>query len=133
MKMKTKNFSRFLVALFWLLIWQSSLGTSAAKIYDQKLLQNGYRKYDDGFMIQWGTKANSIAGSAIVYLPANFYDENYIVVPSALGSASEAGALTAQPYSFSKTSFYVGRKWTGNGTTANTYFSFVWVAVGRWK
>lgn len=84
-------------------------------------------------MIQWGYRENTTTGSTIIYLPTAFYDSNYAVVSSALGSASELGALTAQPYNFSKTSFYVGRKWSGNGTTADTYFSLVWIAVGRWK
>ena len=48
----------------------------------KSLGQNGYRKYDDGLLIQWGY----ITGSASIkttYLNSSFYDSNYNV--SAIG------------------------------------------------
>ena len=52
------RFSRKLVLLLLLVIWQSSLGTKAAQIKEQNLGQNGYRKYEDGLLIQWVSKLN---------------------------------------------------------------------------
>lgn len=130
--------NRFLVALFGLLLWQSTLGTNFAKAdlsnaMTVSLGRNGYAKFNNGLLFQWGAKENSVTGSVIIYLPTAFYDSNYIAIPSALGSATELGALTAQSYNHTRTSFNVQRKWTGNTTTADTYFSLIWLAVGRWK
>lgn len=116
----------------------STLGTNFAKAdlsnaMTVSLGRNGYAKFNNGLLLQWGAKENSVAGSVIIYLPTAFYDSNYIAIPSALGSASELGALTAQGYNHTKTFFYVQRKWTGNATTADTYFSLIWLAIGRWK
>lgn len=133
-----KKFSRKWVVLFGLIFWQSSLGTNFAKAdlsnaMTVSLGRNGYAKFNNGLLLQWGAKENSVAGSVIIYLPTAFYDSNYIAIPSALGSVSELGALTAQGYNHTKASFNVQRKWTGNTTTADTYFSLIWFAIGRWK
>ena len=51
------RFSRKLVLLLLLVIWQSSLGTNAIQLESQNLwnekAQNGYVKYSNGLLIQW--------------------------------------------------------------------------------
>lgn len=70
-------FSRKIVLIFATIIWQSSLGTKSAQISAQNLGQNGYRKYEDGLLVQWGYLTNSSAGSATIYFPLSFYDTTY--------------------------------------------------------
>ena len=54
-----KYFSRKLVAILVLIIWQSSLGTNYAKsdmsnIVTKSFGQNGYIKFSNKFIVQWG-------------------------------------------------------------------------------
>ena len=71
------NFSRKLVVFFIIVFAQSSLGTKSAQIKEQNLGQNGYRKYEDGLLIQWGHLTNSSAGSATIWFPISFHDASY--------------------------------------------------------
>ena len=71
------RFSRKLVLLLLLVIWQSSLGTNAAlkdfsNVTTKSLSQNGYYKLPDGLLIQWGTGGNGV--NQIVYFPTSFYN-----------------------------------------------------------
>lgn len=59
MKIRTINFSRNIVLIFAVIIWQSSLGTNCAlkdfsNVTTKDLGQNGYYKLPDGLLIQWG-------------------------------------------------------------------------------
>lgn len=128
-----KKFSRILVALFGLLIWQSSLGTTAARIYDQKLLQNGYRMYEDGFMIQWGKGNNSTKGNMTVYLPVSFFDTTYCLVTTMETVSDEQSVYGALPYIKSKSYFSVRRRYATAADCGDSARGFDWVAVGRWK
>ena len=78
------RFSRKLVLLLLLVIWQSSLGTNAAlkdfsNVSTKSFSQNGYYKLPDGLMIQWGV-GGKIGDVKTIYLPASFYDTAYNVV-----------------------------------------------------
>lgn len=134
MKTKIRNLSRFLVALFALILTQSSLGTSAAKIYDQKLLQNGYRKYDDGMLIQWG-RAGGYASATTFFFPTSFYNTDYSIAMS-IEYEKLAEAAVLCPYINTKgvSSFKGGIVFTegGNGVHGSTWH-FFWIAIGRWK
>ena len=60
----------------------STLGTTYAKAdlsnaMTVNLGRNGYAKFNNGLLIQWGFKENSITGGTIVYFPMSFYDSNY--------------------------------------------------------
>lgn len=72
------RFSRKLVLLLLLVIWQSSLGTNAIQSSGQSFGQNSYIKFNNGLLIQWGVKAGAVGFSSL-YLPTSFYDTNYIV------------------------------------------------------
>jgi len=56
-------FSRKIVLIFATIIWQSSLGTNAIQVNSQSLGQNGYVKYSNGLLMQWGTRAGATGGS----------------------------------------------------------------------
>ena len=70
------RFSRKLVLLLLLVIWQSSLGTNAIQSSGQSFGQNSYIKFNNGLLIQWGVKAGAVGFSSL-YLPTSFYDTNY--------------------------------------------------------
>ena len=56
-------FSRKLVAIIVVIFAQSSLGTNAIQVNSQILGQNGYVKYSNGLLMQWGTRA----GACLLY------------------------------------------------------------------
>ena len=57
------RFSRKLVLLLLLVIWQSSLGTNAIQSSGQSFGQNSYIKFNNGLLIQWGVKAGAVGFS----------------------------------------------------------------------
>ena len=114
----------------------SSLGTKSAQISAQNLGQNGYRKYEDGLLVQWGYLTNSSAGSATIYFPLSFYDTTYRFITTMETVSSDQALYTALPYNKTVTFVSVMRKYV-NATTTITIGSsirnFDWVAIGRWK
>ena len=62
----------------------SSLGTIYAKAdlsnaVTVNLGQNGYAKFNNGLLIQWGQRTGSSASAISIYLSTSFYDTNYII------------------------------------------------------
>lgn len=57
------NLSRKIVVIIIGLFLQSSLGTNAIQVNSQSLGQNGYVKYSNGLLMQWGTRAGATGGS----------------------------------------------------------------------
>lgn len=131
-----KHFSRKLVTIFMLIIWQSSLGTKAAQINAQNLGQNGYRKYEDGLLVQWGRLTNSSPGSATIYFPVSFYDASYRFVTTMETISNEQSLYTALPYNKAASYVAVMRKFLladNSITVGSSIRSFDWIAIGRWK
>ena len=130
------NLSRKIVVIIIGLFLQSSLGTKSAQISAQNLGQNGYRKYEDGLLVQWGYLTNSSAGSATIYVPLSFYDTTYHFITTMETVSSDQALYTALPYNKTVTFVSVMRKYV-NATTTITIGSsirnFDWVAIGRWK
>ena len=127
-----KYFSRKLVAILVLIIWLSSLGTKYAKadfsnVITKSLSQNGYYKFPDGLLIQWGYAGDSQNSNynQSVYLSVSFADNVYVVCTTAYSNYQQ---------------YYVGRTIDG---LHESYFvvsanqqnreSFYWIAIGRWK
>lgn len=52
-------FSRKLRIILVIIFLQSSLGTNAIQVNSQSLGQNGYVKYSNGLLMQWGTRAGA--------------------------------------------------------------------------
>lgn len=125
------NSSRFWVALFALVLAQSTLGTSADLVEAKNLGQNGYKKYSDGMLIQWG-KSSFNGSLKSVYLPVSYSSTDYKVYISFIyGGVSVISAYVAQTY----TSYFTARS-RGVGTDlkfVETSETFNWFSIGRWK
>lgn len=134
MKKKTRNLSRFRVALFAVLLWQSSLGTKAEIIEAKNLGQNGYKKYSDGMLFQWGYSSTTSASKSI-YLPISFYDTNYIVNVSIkkISSTGSDLSISAFPSSTYTSYFTVIGKAVSSDNTGPATEPVYWTAIGRWK
>ena len=130
------NLSRKIVVIIIGLFLQSSLGTKSAQINSQNLGQNGYRKYEDGLLIQWGSLANSSPGSATIYFPVSFYDASYRLVTTMETISNEHSLYTALPYNKAASYVAVMRKYLladNSITVGSSIRSFDWIAIGRWK
>jgi hypothetical protein len=134
MKIRTINFSRNIVLIFAVIIWQSSLGTNAIQSSGQSFGQNSYIKFNNGLLIQWGVKAGAVGFSSL-YLPTSFYDTNYIVQLTGV-SANTTEIIVYAPTIYTKTvsSFKVGTRYIASGgEIAWTGWQFTWFAIGKWK
>ena len=130
------NFSRKLVVFFIIVFTQSSLGTKSAQIKEQNLGQNGYRKYEDGLLVQWGHLTNSSQGSATIYFPVSFCDDSYRFVTTMETISNEHSLYTALPYKKAESYVSVMRKYLladNSITVGSSTRSFDWIAIGRWK
>ena len=135
-----KYFSRKLVAILVLIIWLSSLGTKYAKadfsnVITKYLSQNGYYKFPDGLLIQWGY-ASSGSYNKTFYLNTSFIDTNYCVqtttdVPSDALSSTMIIHDSITKSSFTCRSRYIGTNFDEGLRTSTD--PFYWMAIGRWK
>ena len=129
MKIRTINFSRNIVLIFAVIIWQSSLGTNAAlkdfsNVTTKSLSQNGYYKLPDGLLIQWGTGGNGV--NQIVYFPTSFYNTSYVVVTTAISSVMNSIVKMINGKNISYFKVY------SVGPTIEAGEIFGWIAIGRW-
>lgn len=133
------RFSRKLVLLLLLVIWQSSLGTNAAlkdfsNVSTKSLSQNGYYKLPDGLMIQWGYVTGA-ATIKTIYLNSSFLNSDYII--SGIGvyyNTSESVVIA--PILVSKTTSSIRmciRYSADSGGGGYSPWPYYWFAVGRWK
>ncbi|KAB4517850.1 hypothetical protein GAN78_02110 [Bacteroides thetaiotaomicron] len=126
-------FSRKLRIILVIIFLQSSLGTKADLVNSVNLGQNGYKKFEDGFLIQWGKGTNSSNGNMTVWFNIAFGDTNYSLVTTMETVSNEQAVYGAMPYAKYASYFSVRRRYataTDNGDTAK---SFNWIAIGRWK
>lgn len=117
----------------------SSLGTNAAlkdfsNVTTQNLGQNGYCKFPNGLMVQWGYASNSSNGNATIYMPMSFYsDTTYSLVTTMETASSDPAVFVAIPYYKSIAYFSVKRRYVTSDGVGDTPRSFYWLAIGRWK
>lgn len=128
-----KKIGRFWVALFGLILWQSSLGTKAAQINAQNLGQNGYRKYEDGFMILCGRFYYSNSSSNTYTLPMSFFDTNYICAGMVNKSSINNSASVLGVYVKNRSTIQVVMSYAQDGGNGYSSGYFDLIAVGRWK
>ncbi|MEY8728776.1 hypothetical protein AALN28_24385, partial [Bacteroides xylanisolvens] len=105
--------------------------TKAAQIKEQNLGQNGYRKYEDGLLIQWGymspNSMNSTTGEQYVFLSTSFYNDTYTVITTVISSyTSPIVKEIVRKY----TSYFITKS-IQYGSIAGE--SYGWFAIGRWK
>lgn len=127
-----KYFSRKLVAILVLIIWLSSLGTKYAKadfsnVITKDLSQNGYYKFPDGLLIQWGYASNSQDSyhKQSVYLPVSFASTPYSVVVTAKSGFQDY-------YAGRTVDAFYNSSFTVSANQENKE-PFCWMAIGRWK
>lgn len=139
MKKESRYFGIFSVALFMVLLAQSSLGTTYAKadlsnaMGVSLLSTNGYARFNNGLLIQFGTSNNATVGNVKVYLPISFYDTLYSMIPSIMTDSGEYATRAAMPYNKTTTSFSVRRRYVTEEASGDNASSIMWIAIGRWK
>ncbi len=116
----------------------SSLGTNAAlkdfsNVTTKSLGQNGYYKFPDGLIIQWGYQGMSGSGNITIYLPSAFYDTNYSIGTTFEVISSEPSLHVVMFYTRQRTYFSVRRRFGNSGEEGDTGRGFTWIAIGRWK
>ena len=95
--------------------------------------QNGYAKFNNGLLIQWGYSAGTSSAAQTVYMPTSFYDTNYIAIGSVIKNNTDNNAYTFCPiYDYSINSFKVDRNFVSTSTGISSA-KFNWIAIGRWK
>lgn len=97
------------------------------------LNQNGYAKFNNGLLIQWGYSVGTSLAAQTVYMPTSFYNTNYIVIGSIIKNNADNNAYTFCPiYGYSINSFKVDRNFMSTSTGISSA-KFNWIAIGRWK
>lgn len=127
------SLSRKIVLTLIIVFAQSSLGTNAILLEGHNLGQNGYVKYSNGLLIQWGYNSGSTIQNLRVNLPIAFYNSSYIVTGNVKKASSDSNVYATCPTSLYTTYFYIDRNFaspSGPGTTSGAFF---WTAIGRWK
>ena len=79
------SLGRKIMFLLAVIFMQSSLGTNAVLLEAQNLGQNGYIKYSNGLLIQWGKQPGSTATTITIYMPLSFYNTDYLSYPQNKG------------------------------------------------
>lgn len=132
------NFSRKLVVFFIIIFAQSSLGTNAIQLESQNLwnekAQNGYVKYSNGLLIQWGKKTSGGSYQGTIYFPVSFYNSYYsLCIGPAKGNVVDNSSWIAN-YTANKVGSFNYINTYSMGSSNNTSSAeFSWFAIGRWK
>ena len=119
----------------------TNISTKGNNAYDKNwtiaynLSQNGYQKFSNGLMLQWGYVGGSATASYRVTMPMSFYNTTYNVFATVNKPSSDNSIYSASPLATSKTvsAFYINRNYASGGSTGLSQESWQWFAVGRWK
>lgn len=106
-----------------------------AEIVGYQAGQNGYIKFDNGLLMQWGYKTASSTGTNATYTPIAFYNATYVPVITYYEPGNGMNIVTGLIINKQTSYFTIRSRYTvgdSNGTGAGTN-DFYWVAVGRWK
>lgn len=127
-----KTLCGWAVAAFFVL---SSLGTSAIKLVSQSLwndsAKNGYVKFSNGLLMQWGYSSSSGIKKSIT-LPLSFKNMNYKVVPVMRRTEQSTTNLTCDIYSKSVSSFVMYGLYHATDVNNGASISgFDWIAIGE--
>nr|DAX83324.1 MAG TPA: MAEBL protein [Caudoviricetes sp.] len=112
----------------------STLGTNAILLEGDNLGQNGYVKYSNGFLIQWGYSSSS-SNATYIYLPTSFYNTNYCVTITFIEPGNGMNIVSPLVTLKNTSNFRMRSRYAvgnANGTGEGTN-PFGWIAVGRWK
>lgn len=106
-----------------------------AEIVGYQAGQNGYIKFDNGLLMQWGYKTASSTGTNTTYTPIAFYNATYVPVITYYEPGNGMNIVTGLITNKQTSYFTIRSRYTvgdSNGTGAGIN-DFYWVAVGRWK
>lgn len=140
MKLNINCYSRKLGAILVIIFLQSSLGTTYAladlsNAISVNLSLNGYAKFNNGLLVQWGRVGGSSTASYSVTMPASFYNTEYKIFATVYKPSSDSAVYSSSPLAINKTvsRFYLNRNYASGGTTGLSQESFDWLTIGRWK
>lgn len=101
------------------------------------LAQNGYQKFNNGLMIQWGYNNGGTSGNGkTIYMPTSFINSTYNVQSAGiLQNTSEKIVYSPSVYTKGTSYFTIYTRYIGQGSTnvETTGWNFEWIAIGRWK
>lgn len=106
-----------------------------AEIVGYQAGQNGYIKFDNGLLMQWGYKTASSTGTNTTYTPIAFYNATYVPVITYYEPGNGMNIVTGLIINKQTSYFTIRSRYAvgdSNGTGAGIN-DFYWVAVGRWK
>ena len=119
---------------------QSSLGTTYAladlsNAISVNLSLNGYAKFNNGLLVQWGRVGGSSTTSYSITMPASFYNTEYKIFATVYKPSSDSAVYSSSPLAINKTvsRFYLNRNYASGGATGLSQESFDWLTIGRWK
>ena len=99
--------------------------------------QNGYQKFNNGLMIQWGYNNGGTSGNGkTIYMPTSFINSTYNVQSAGiLQNTSEKIVYSPSVYTKGTSYFTIYTRYIGQGSTnvETTGWNFEWLAIGRWK
>lgn len=96
---------------------------------------NGYCKFPDGTLIQWGTADNTTAGYAEITFPQPFLNRGYAIVGTPRHSSGHTSLdyFTILAPSSTTGAIAYFRKATDSAPDTDTTANISWCAIGRWK
>lgn len=97
------------------------------------LNRNGYAKFNNGLLIQWGYSSSS-GRNKTIYLPTSFYDTNYSVLVTMKRTVDDTTNYTGDVWTQNKSSFLMFGLYHSTDTNNGAFWGgFNWFAIGRWK
>ena len=140
MKLNINCYSRKLGVILVIIFLQSSLGTTYAladlsNAISVNLSLNGYAKFNNGLLVQWGRVGGSSTASYSITMPASFYNTEYKIFATVYKPSSDSAVYSSSPLAINKTvsRFYLNRNYASGGATGLSQESFDWLTIGRWK
>lgn len=130
-------FKKYVIKWYFNTILLSTLGTNFAKsdfsnVITKSLSQNGYYKFPDGFLIQWGYFSGGTANNQSINFPLSFKSCFSLAFSSTTDNTNNS--IWSVNYAAIYASYFtVYRRYADAGTIANSSQSFRWIAIGTWK
>lgn len=91
-----------IVLLLAVIFAQSSLGTTYAladlsNAISVNLSLNGYAKFNNGLLVQWGRVGGSSTASYSVTMPTSFYNTEYKIFATVYKPSSDSAVYSSSP------------------------------------
>ena len=105
-----------------------------SNVTTESLAQNGYCKFPNGLLIQWGY-VSSTTGMGTVNFPVAFYNTSYSLSFAIQHNttSSDYASVTVAYTSVATGSFGYKKGFVNGGTGSASTRPFYWQAIGRWK